>query len=182
MKLKRCSKCNVEKPYEMFSKEKSVSDGFSRWCKSCKKEHRANWYAKNAESEKAKAMQYHYENYEKNKEKILKKVIEWQQSNKEKYAEKSKRCYEKTKHKRFASQALARAAKRNAVPKWIDEKLKKEIQQFYIEARTKTKETGMYYEVDHIVPLTNKNVCGLHVPWNLRVVTRFENRSKANKF
>ena len=180
--MKRCSKCNVEKPYEMFTKEKFVSDGFSRWCKSCKKEHRAKWYAENAESEKAKAMQYHYANYEKNKERISKKVIEWQQNNKEKYAAKSKRCYERTKHKKFAWQALARAAKRNAVPKWIDDQLKQEIQKYYVEARAKTKETGTHYEVDHIVPLMGENVCGLHVPWNLRVITRYENRSKANRF
>lgn len=180
--MKRCSKCNVEKPYEMFTKEKSVSDGFSRWCKSCKKEHRAKWYAENAELEKTKAMQYHYANYEKNKEKIAKRVIEWQQNNKEKYAAKSKRCYERTKHTKFAWQALARASKRNAVPKWIDDQLKQEIQKFYVEARSKTKETGTHYEVDHIVPLMGENVCGLHVPWNLRVITRYENRSKANRF
>ena len=180
--MKHCSKCNVDKPSELFSKCAANKDGLHRWCKECSKSAKKEWYKKNAEAEKAKAMKYHYENYEKNKERIIKKVIEWQQNNKEKYAAKSKRCYEKTKHKKFAWQALARAAKRNAVPKWINEELKQEIQKFYIEARSKTKETGTNYEVDHIVPLMGENVCGLHVPWNLRVVTRYENRSKANRF
>lgn len=40
---------------------------------------------------------------------------------------------------------------------------------------------GMPYEVDHIVPLINEHVCGLHVPWNMKVVTRYDNRSKQNK-
>jgi hypothetical protein len=166
----------------MFSKCSANKDGLHRWCKDCAKVAKKQWYDKNAESERAKAMQYHYDNYEKNKERIIKTVSKWQRTNKEKYRKIAKKCYEKTKHKKFAWQALARAAKRNAVPKWIDDKLKQEIQKFYIDARLKTKETGTKYEVDHIVPLMNENVCGLHVPWNLRVVTQFENRSKQNKF
>jgi len=180
--VKHCSKCNVEKPLEMFSKCSANKDGLHRWCKDCAKVAKKEWYAKNVESERTKAMQYYYENYEKNKERIIKTVSDWQKTNKEKYRKIAKKCYEKTKHKRFAWQALARAAKRNAVPKWVNGELKQEIQKFYVEARVKTKETGINYEVDHIVPLMGDNVCGLHVPWNLRVITRFENRSKANRF
>lgn len=40
--------------------------------------------------------------------------------------------------------------------------------------------TGM--EVDHIVPLTNKLVSGLHCPWNLQLLTREQNARKNNKF
>jgi 5-methylcytosine-specific restriction endonuclease McrA len=44
-----------------------------------------------------------------------------------------------------------------------------------------TKLTGERYVVDHIVPLISDEVCGLHVPWNLRVITQEENLRKSNK-
>lgn len=44
-----------------------------------------------------------------------------------------------------------------------------------------TRETGIAHEVDHIYPLQGRNVCGLHVETNLRVITRSANRKKNNR-
>lgn len=41
---------------------------------------------------------------------------------------------------------------------------------------------GAGYVLDHIVPLRHPQVCGLHVPWNLRVVKRRTNTKKGSKF
>jgi hypothetical protein len=70
---------------------------------------------------------------------------------------------------------------RLATPKWLTRQQKSEIRQLYQIAITMTKTTGEQYVVDHIVPLRSEFVCGLHVPWNLRVIPRQENLLKSNK-
>ena len=70
---------------------------------------------------------------------------------------------------------------RDATPPWLSRKQKSEIRQIYQVAITMTQTTGEQYVVDHIVPLRSEVVCGLHVPWNLRVITQEENLKKSNK-
>lgn len=72
-----------------------------------------------------------------------------------------------------------RADKFKATPKWADLKA---IDVEYELARWCTEATGTEYHVDHIVPLKGKNVCGLHVHYNLQVITGLDNRRKNNKY
>jgi len=68
--------------------------------------------------------------------------------------------------------------KSRAMPWWVD---RAEIRSIYAEAAQKTIETGVVYSVDHIYPLKGKTVCGLHVPWNLQIITKRDNCRKATK-
>ena len=81
----------------------------------------------------------------------------------------------------LADNKVRRRKHREATPPWLTRKQKSEIRQLYQIAITMSKTTGEQYVVDHIVPLQSHEVCGLHVPWNLRVITQEENLKKSNK-
>jgi hypothetical protein len=70
---------------------------------------------------------------------------------------------------------------KDATPPWLTKEQKKEIRLLYLKAMEMYRITGEPYEVDHIIPINNPEVCGLHVPWNLRVITKEENLKKSNK-
>ena len=55
------------------------------------------------------------------------------------------------------------------------------IQRFYDDAKRLTRETGIQHHVDHIHQLKGENFCGLHVEWNLQVLTGVENLRKSNR-
>lgn len=77
-----------------------------------------------------------------------------------------------------ASNASRRAMELMAQPPWAD---RKALAQYYLEARRISLLTNIPHSVDHIWPLQGKGFTGLHVPWNLRVITQIENSQKFNK-
>jgi len=70
------------------------------------------------------------------------------------------------------------AAKMSACPSWANHDT---IREFYDESERLSRETGVRYEVDHVIPLQNPRVCGLHCEINLQILTREENRAKWNR-
>lgn len=78
-----------------------------------------------------------------------------------------------------ALQVAREAQKIKATPAWADERL---IQFKYDLAARMTKATGYQWDVDHVVPLKHKLVCGLHVENNLQVITHTKNLRKSNKW
>ena len=108
------------------------------------------------------------------------KTKKWRSENKQKNAELQKRYRIKNPDKGRERVRRRQAAKLHATPNWLSEKHISAMVQFYIEARRTTLETGVKHEVDHIIPLISDVVCGLHVPWNLQILTTVENRSKSN--
>ena len=81
----------------------------------------------------------------------------------------------------LADNSNRRRRHREATPPWLTRAQRSEMRELYQIAAKMTKMTGERYVVDHIVPLRSEVVCGLHVPWNLRVMTQAENLAKSNK-
>lgn len=148
-------------------------------CVECLKE---DWAVDNArraqlpKSEAAKAAGRRY--YEKNKALVVAKAAK-------RPAEERRRARKTWKLRNpEAAQVSANAWKRrarDASPPWLTLDQKAEIASIYAKARAMTKLSGVKHVVDHIVPLRSPEVCGLHVPWNLQILTHTDNCAKSNK-
>ncbi len=149
---------------------------------------RAAWRAANQVAEKAAVALWKKNNKEKTREtgRIYRESIKdklaashaaYRAANKEKIKKYGAAYTKANAGKVNASTARRYSSKRKAIPSWA---CRDAIERIYIRAAEMTKETGSPHEVDHIVPLQSSVVCGLHCESNLRVLTRYENRSKSN--
>ena len=160
--MKTCSKCNTNKSINQFSKNRIAKDGHCSICKICSAHIRKEHYKAN----KLKTLENNQKYRLVNKVKLSNQKKLYKQINRAKYA---------------ANHAKRRAAKLNATPKWLTKEQLQEIRDFYEIAAAFKLYTGEEYQVDHIIPLQSDKVCGLHVPWNLQILTAKENVSKSNK-
>lgn len=68
-----------------------------------------------------------------------------------------------------------------AAPDWLTDEQWDLISEYHELAGDMSMHSTEDYEVDHIVPIMGRDVCGLEVPWNLQVTTRSHNRKKSNR-
>lgn len=155
--MKTCLICLTSKPLDAFSYNATGRLCLHPWCKECVRAYnQARYYGgaeKNSPSVRPSAA------------KILDvKIPELNQT----------KLKNESAGFRAAENAWRRLEKKHRVPKWVRFE---DILPIY-EAAARAK----YYDVDHIVPIHGKNVSGLHVPWNLQLLTASENSRKHAKF
>jgi hypothetical protein len=158
------------------------------------------YYQQNKESLNAQSKQYYIEhnerlkeyakqNYQNNIEYYLDYNKQYYQQNKEYFKTHNKQYYQKNIDYFIkywsdnagmynANSAKRRSLIKQAIPTWANIDM---IQKIYDKCASTTNETGIRHNVDHIVPLQGKNVCGLHCEDNLQILTETANKQKGNK-
>jgi hypothetical protein len=186
---KVCTRCGEFKVANLFGLHKEGKLGLQPQCKNCCNEVRRIAIKENgdyARKNRERANKWRIENPEKAKEacrnwyvKKADKVAKYRAINRIHIISALKEWHKKNRAKSTAYSSKRNAQKINAKPSWANEFF---IEQAYELANIRTKITGVEWQVDHIVPLTSKYVCGLHCESNLQVITRSENASKGNRY
>jgi 5-methylcytosine-specific restriction endonuclease McrA len=163
--IRKCRKCNEEKPIECYSKHKGAKDGLRNYCKTCSNIETKQYRLKNPERIKELAKEWRDKNPE--------YQVNWYRQDIDKQRKAWRQSYYRRPLENRLNEIKRRVTKLNATPKWVDFDAIKDV---YIEARY------MGLVVDHIVPLRSDKVCGLHVWDNLQLLTKKENNLKGNRY
>lgn len=166
---KCCSKCKEIKILDNYSTDSGSVDKLSCYCKYCSNKNKKAY----REGNQDKIKDYNSFNAD--------KIKEYHKAYRVANADKIKAYKLANADKRNAIQAKRRAKKIQATPAWLTKEQLEQILGFYTKAKRLEQETGIKHHVDHIVPLQGLNVSGLHVPWNLQILTAKENLKKSNK-
>lgn len=167
--IKTCNVCWVTKPFEQFNIRRASTDGRSHTCRACANARTSRWKKNHPTA--------HAEWYQENRQHKREYWAKWRAAN----AERARNTYRQwaAAHRGIVNANVVRRdlSKRHATPRWADRLM---MRAFYLEAARLTRETGIRHEVDHIVPIRSRLVCGLHVPANLQILTREANQKKGN--
>jgi len=167
--MKKCNKCNISKTLCSFSKNKSGKFGVHSICKQCRKQK----YKKYGHIERQKRK----DKYTKNPTAFLEANKLWYENNKIEARKKKREYYSKNTESFKMRAAKRRIAKLNGTIFDFDH----EIKQIYKKAKELELKDGIKREVHHVIPLQQlDNISGLHVPWNLQILTK-EEHLKAHK-
>lgn len=166
---KTCTSCKEVKPLEFFSIYTTgpKADRPRSSCKACMVQKSMAWAKANPEKSKARDALY----YARNKISILSKV----DRNRKREYDKN---YKASNPNVIRAQASRRrASKNNATPVWAN---KSAIDLFFLKIKELEQRWDVELHGDHIVPLKSKYVCGLHVEYNLQILSAEDNLRKHN--
>jgi hypothetical protein len=146
-------------------------------CTVCEKAKHEVWAANNPD----KLREAQRKSYANNSKIRREKARAYRASNPEKIAAANSKS--KQKHRAYHTylESQRQKAIKQATPHWLTDDDKEWMVNLYKESRNIKVKYGVITAVDHIVPIKGENVCGLNVPWNLRVVTQRYNSVKSNK-
>ena len=139
-------------------------------------EQRKAWRLANPDKIKAQKSRANAKRREKNCEYSK----QYRLNNKDKVSAYNKQYRENNKSRIYArNRARKNKMLITQMPLWAN---KDDMNVIYEQAKRKSKIEGILYHVDHIIPLNNKLVSGLHVQNNLQVIPAKENIKKHNMF
>ena len=171
--MKCCTDCGIEKELGCFSAQSKGKFGVTSICKPCISERGKKWHAANRDRSLAGKNAYNAANKQKAKE--YSKA--WRERNTDRLKIQSAAWSASNPDKKRAATAKRRASLKAAVPAWAN---MDEIKRFYVLAAELTRKTGVVANVDHVVPLKSRYVCGLHCEANLSIMSSTLNKRKGN--
>lgn len=201
MEVKICTRCKAYKPLEQFSaRSRNKTTGKQPQCKDCNALYEQENKERNAKRSKLyrervrkqrrerqkiyrqkhrdKMVAYLRNYYAKNKVALLAKRNLKRDKIRPELREYSRRYAKENRPLMRALCSKRKAMQKRAIPLWVDLAA---IKEFYKEAERLSKETGIVNQVDHIVPIRSKYVCGLHCQDNLQILTATQNNGKGNR-